>query len=305
MHKIIFIVGPTATGKSEIAFTLAKDIKAEIVSCDSMLLYREALIITNKPTPSMRQQIPHHFIDIISVEETYNVFSYYQQATECIRNLYVRGVPVVVCGGTGLYAQALLDGIFHGVSADPLLRQQLTKEADIKGNSFLHAKLKEVDPLAAKKISPNDTKRIVRALEVYYREGVPISYKQKERKGLWGEFPVVMFGITLPREILYERINKRVEVMFEEGAIEEVRRLLEAKLSLTAQKIIGIKEIGAHLCGDLGLEEAQELMKKNTRNFAKRQGTWFRRDKRINWIDAYDKNTHLVSEEIIRQCMKQ
>jgi tRNA dimethylallyltransferase len=305
MDKLIFIVGPTATGKSEIALTLAAQINAEIVSCDSMLLYREPVIITNKPSVAMRAQVPHHFIDVISVEDTYNAFSYYQQATEYIDKLYERGVPVIVCGGTGLYAQTLLDGIFGGVSADPELRQQLAKEAETKGSIFLHAKLKEVDSLSAEKISPNDTKRIIRALEVYYRTGVPISCKQKERKGLWGRVPLVIFGITLPRDMLYERINTRVEQMFEQGAVEEVRQLRTLALSLTAQKIIGIKEIGAYLCGDAGLEEAKELMKKNTRNFAKRQNTWFRKDKRINWIDVGEKDPTAVTEEVLRQCMKQ
>ncbi len=286
MKNIIFIVGPTATGKTELSFNLSKQIKAEIVSCDSMLVYREPKIITSKPPEKILKEIKHHFINIISVKDTYDVFQYYIEATKVISDLYLRRRPVVVCGGTGLYMKAILDGIFKGSSRNDKLRQNLEKEAKEKGNLSIYNKLKEIDPPAAEKISPNDTKRIIRALEVYYTTGIPISKKQKEKRGLWGKYPIKIFGLTMERKILYEKINKRTEEMFREGAVEEVKNLLEMPLSITAQKIIGISEIKGYLEGKYSLDYARNLMAKNTRNFAKRQFTWFKRDKRIQWIDA-------------------
>jgi tRNA dimethylallyltransferase len=303
MNKIIFIVGPTATGKSELAYKLARKIGAQIISCDSMLVYREPKIITSKPPSYMLESITHHFIDIISIQESYDVFTYYTQATSIIRGLVSGNTPVIVCGGTGLYAKALLDGIFSGASRDQTLREELKKEAQIRGKDYLYNKLEKVDPKAAKKISPNDLKRIIRALEVYYLTGIPISEKQKEAQGLWRRYPIRIFGLSLTRDLLYHRISERVDKMFADGAVEEVKNLLKLDLSLTGAKIIGIKEIALLLEGQITLDQAKELMKKNTRNFAKRQLTWFRKDKRIEWIDA-GKDANNLSERIIRRCTR-
>ena len=286
MKDIIFIVGPTATGKTELSFKLAKQIEAEIVSCDSMLVYREPKIITSKPPEKILKEVKHHFINIISVKDTYDVFQYYIEATKVITDLYLRRKPVIICGGTGLYMKAILDGIFKGPSRNDKLRQDLEKEIEEKGSLSIYNKLKEIDPPAAEKISPSDTKRIIRALEVYCTTGIPISKKQKEKKGLWGKYPIKIFGLTMERKILYEKINKRTEDMFREGAVEEVKNLLGMPLSITAQKIIGIDEIKGYLEGKYSLDYARSLMAKNTRNFAKRQFTWFKRDKRIQWIAA-------------------
>ncbi len=289
MYNIVFIVGPTATGKSELAFNIAKKVKAEIVSCDSMLVYKEPRIITSKPPYTMLKEVKHYFIDIISVKDTYDVFRYYTEAKRIIIDLYSQGRKVIVCGGSGLYMKVLLDGIFKGSSRDDELRKNLEKEAKEKGNMSIYNRLKEVDPSAAEKISPNDTKRVIRALEVYYTVGRPISEKQKEREGLWNRYPIKVFGLAIERKKLYERINLRVEKMFEEGIVEEVQRLLELPLSITAQKIIGINEIKGYLEGKYSLSEAKSLIAKNTCNFAKRQFTWFKKDKRIQWIDAEKK----------------
>jgi len=295
MPDIIFIVGPTATGKSQTAYLLAKRLKAEVVSADSMLIYKEPGIITAKPSSSILEEIPHHFIDLISVEQEYSVFDYYSKATEKIKDLYSKGKPVIVCGGSGLYVKALLDGIFKGAGKDESFRLELEKKAKASGSQSLYEELKKIDKEAADKISPNDSRRIIRALEVYYKEGVLFSKKKKQAKGLYGELPIKIFGLRMKRPLLYERINKRVDEMFEQGALEEVEKLLGLNLSLTAEKIIGIKEIRAFLKKELTLEAAKELMKKNTRNFAKRQNTWFKKDSRIKWVDI-DK---LTPEEIV------
>ena len=189
--------------------------------------------------------------------------------------------------------KALLDGIFKGSSRNNELRVSLEEEAKIKGNNTLYKRLKSVDPAAARRIFPNDLKRIIRALEVYYTAGVPISEKQKEREGIWGKFTVKVFGVGIERSRLYKRINERVDRMFDEGAVSEVNELIKRPLSVTAAKIIGISEIKGYLEGKYAQNEAKRLMAKNTRNFAKRQLTWFRGDKRIEWVNSSDSTEDL------------
>jgi len=298
--KIVFIVGPTATGKSDLASKLAEKTSGYVISCDSMLVYKEPKVITSKPSSDILKKIKHYFVDIISVKDIYNVFLYFKEATELIKKLYKKKISMIVCGGTGLYFKALLDGIFGGVSADEKLRRELKKEAEEKGKEYLYNKLKEIDHHTAEKISPSDLKRIIRALEVYYLTGKTISWYKKRSKGLWGEFPIKIFGLTLRRDLLYKKINERVENMFRKGAVEEVRKILEIGPSITAEKIIGIKEIDLFLKGQISLEEAKELMKKNTRRFAKRQFTWFRKDERIDWIDVEGKSLDSLVERILR-----
>ena len=297
MNEIFFIVGPTATGKTEIAYQLARQIKGEIVSCDSMVFYKEPSVITSKPPQHMRDCVKHHFVGNISVESTYSVFDYFSEADRLINELAGKNVAQVVCGGSGLYIKALLDGIFAGAGEDNKLRKELEEKAKKFGKEYLYEELKRVDPETAAKAK--DLRRIIRALEVYRLTGVPLSKKKKEADGLWGKLPIKIFGLTFKREKLYERINNRVDVMFENGAVEEVKELLKLNLSVTSEKIIGIKEISGYLKGEYNIEQAKELMKKNTRNFAKRQMTWFRRDKRIEWISADDLTPEQIKENII------
>ena len=298
MPPIIFIVGATATGKTETAFNLTLQIKGEIVSCDSMVFYKEPSIITSKPPQYMRDCIKHHFVEMISVKDSYSVFDYYIAATEKIKNLLKNNVPVVVCGGSGLYVKALLDGVFEGAGSNAILRKSLEEQAQKHGKEYLYEELRKVDPQTAERV--NDLRRIIRALEVYRLTGVPLSLKKQEAKGLWQDLPVKIFGINFKREKLYERINKRVDEMFEAGAVQEVEGLLKLSLSSTSEKIIGIKEISAYLKGEYNIEQAKVLMKKNTRNFAKRQLTWFGRDKRIEWISADDLTPEQIKENIIK-----
>jgi tRNA dimethylallyltransferase len=302
IHKfspILFIVGPTASGKTEISYLLAKELGAEIVSCDSMQVYREPSVITAKTPSFMLEAIKHHLIGIVSVENPYSVFDYYTKAREIIFSLHKRNIPIIVCGGSGLYAKALCDGVFEGSVNDEKLRKELNTRADNEGVDALHRELLAVDEEAALKIAKQDKRRIIRALEVYHTTGETISQKQKQAKGICDELDIRIFGLRLKRETLYSRINVRTEEMFETQAIDEVKMLRKRHLSITASKIIGISEIGFFLDGQISREQALELMKKNTRNFAKRQMTWFRKDNRIEWIDVDELSTQDTIKKIL------
>ena len=301
MSKIIFIVGPTATGKTEASFLLARKLGAEIVSADAMLVYDQSKIITSKPPVHMLKEVKHYFVGMVSVEKSYSVFDYFLSASRVIEDLVNKDIPVIVCGGSGLYVKAILDGIFEGPGKDENLRKKLAEAAQVHGNEYLYHRLEEVDPKSAKKISSGDLRRIIRALEVYYLSGKPLSEKKKETSGLWDKLSIKIFGLRLKRKNLYQRINKRTDDMLDQGAVDEVRYLLGLNLSLTAKKMLGISEIGRFLNGDLSQEESKEVLKKNTRNFAKRQVTWFRKDKRIQWIDVDGLSAAEVTDTILRR----
>jgi tRNA dimethylallyltransferase len=282
MKSVIFIVGPTAVGKTDTAYFLAKKINARVISCDSMLVYKEPKLISGRPPEFLLKEVRHYFVGERSACREYNVFDYQRKAAALIRRLCWRRIPVIVCGGSGLYVKALLDGIFEGPGRDPALRRKLEQ----RNTDDLYAELAKVDPKTAAVIDRKNPRRLIRALEIYYGGGSPISLKKKSAKGLWGRLPIRIFGLRMRRDSLNARIDQRVDRMFEQGAAEEVKRLLRSKLSLTAQRMIGIKEIKAYLAGDLSLQEAKNEMKKNTRHFAKRQMTWFKADKRIEWLDV-------------------
>jgi tRNA dimethylallyltransferase len=283
--EVVFIVGPTAVGKSEVAFYLAKKIRAEIISSDSMQVYKGMDIITSKPGPSLTKKVKHHLVNTIPLNKSYDVSSYRKDALGKVEDIISRGRVPVFVGGTGLYMTILADGIFEGKSGNDAIRKKLYKIAKNKGSAYLHNQLKVVDPSAANKIHPNDTKRIIRALEVYKSSGKPISLLQKQRIGLRGEYDVKIFCLNMKREELYKRINGRVEKMLKKGLIKEVKGLLKKRLSRTASFAIGIKEIKGYLRGDYDLDTALDMIKLNTRRYAKRQLTWFRKDKNITWIN--------------------
>lgn len=301
MSKIIFIVGPTATGKTAVSFLLARKLTAEIVSADAMLVYEEPRIITSKPPDYMLEEIKHYFVGMVSVRESYSVFDYFFLVSKVIKDLVNKNITVIVCGGSGLYVKAILDGIFEGPGKDEALRKKLAETAKEYGNEYLYQELEKVDSKSAEKISSNDLRRIIRALEVYYLSGTQLSAKKKEAVGLWGKLPIEIFGLRLERKDIYERINKRTDEMFDGGAIDEVKDLLSMNLSLTARKILGISEIERFLNNDLSEEESKEILKKNTRNFAKRQNTWFKKDKRIQWIDVNSLSSEQVADAILRR----
>lgn len=297
--KVIFIVGPTAVGKSEIALRLAEKNNGEIISCDSMQVYEEVAIANNKPSKEDLNRVNHHLVGGISVEEDFDVVRFNKSACDKISLILKNGRLPIVAGGSGLYIKVLLDGIFEGGERNEELRQTLREEAEVKGNEFIYSKLQELDPAAAGKIHPNDTKRVVRALEVCYQEEQPISELQKIRCGISQTYDIAMFGIDRDRKKLYEQIELRVDQMFEKGLTEEVKKLESLTLSRTAESIIGIREVRGFLNGEYDIEEAKEMMKQNTRRLAKRQMTWFRKEHRIHWIEITDhKRIDRVVEEI-------
>ncbi|MDP2938125.1 MAG: tRNA (adenosine(37)-N6)-dimethylallyltransferase MiaA [Candidatus Omnitrophota bacterium] len=289
--RIIFLVGPTAIGKTEIAVAIAKKINAEIISCDSMQVYKGMDIITSKPPFALRRTTPHHLISAISPDKEYNVSRYYKDVVRKIKEILKRGKIPLIVGGTGLYMSILIDGIFKSSASSKVIRNRLYRQAERLGNEYLYNRLKDIDPEATSKIHPHDTKRIVRALEVFEATGQPISKLQKQRKGLSQDYDIKIFGLNMPREKLYQKIEERVERMFTNGLVDEAKRLLKLKLSKTAAYAIGIKELKGYLDGLYDLDEAKRLIKRNTRLYAKRQLTWFRKDKRISWFGVGEKET--------------
>ncbi len=294
--RAICLIGPTGVGKSEAGLLLAKELDGEIVSCDAMQVYREVNIACDKPSPAMRQSIPHHMIDVASVMEEFNVSQYRQMASDIVKDIITRGKTPIIVGGSGMYVNVLLDGIFEGAPKDKVLRLELeTKAKDPEGLSAMHKQLRQIDPLAAKKIHPNDAKRIIRALEVVMTASTPISALQPKREGIYSQYNVTMIGLNRERWQLYRRVEERIDRMIEQGLVEEVRKLNQLPLSRTAATLIGIPEVTGYLNKEYDLERAKYLMKLNTRHFVKRQLTWFKRDERIRWIEI---NANQTIEDI-------
>lgn len=255
------------------------------MSCDSMQVYQTLNIVTNKPSIEEMKGIPHYVMDCVALTQTFDVVQFEHSAKAHIDDVFARRKVPVVVGGTGMYMKVLLDGIFEGPQIDVDIRKQLEYELSEKGCGYLHQELNVVDPEAAQKIHPNDARRIIRALEVYRQTGTPISTFQQTTKGLWGRYDIRIFGLALERERLYQRIDERVDKMFDRGLIDEICSIMGIALSQTAQAIIGIKEVSAYISGECSLEQAKQEMKKNTRRLAKRQLTWFRAEKRLKWVD--------------------
>ncbi len=289
--RAIVITGPTASGKTALAVELAKLFSCEIVSADSMQVYRHMDIGTAKPSKELRQQVKHHLIDIVDPDEEYNAARYSKDAMEAVLNIQRRGKEVIIAGGTGLYIRALLYGLFEGPGADRELRKELLKEAEKRGREYLHRKLLEVDPDSARTIHPHNINRIVRALEVFYTTGRPISSFQREHGFKEERLTTVKIALTKPRHILYKDIDARVDRMMEEGLLEEVRGLLRMGYSkeLKPLQAIGYREMIDHLEGRMTLPEAIRRFKKNTREYAKRQITWLRKEKGIIWFNPEQK----------------
>lgn len=296
----VLIVGPTAVGKTAVAFSLAQKICGEIVSCDAMQVYREVPVASSQPSAAMLDKVPHHLVGIISVEKSFDVAEYNRLATKTIHEILARGKTPIVAGGSGLYMQVLLDGIFTAPSRDENVRWQLIDRLQKEGPEVLYEELCQIDPEAAKKIHPHDEKRLVRALEVCHVVAGRFSEIKKKRTGLWGQMNIALYGLNCDREKLYGRINRRVDAMIEQGLVDEVKALRTKKLSLTARSILGIREIGGYLDSECDLARAQYLIKLHTRHYAKRQLTWFRREKRIEWVSIADEDSAEDVAEKIR-----
>ena len=303
MKRVFFILGCTAVGKSAVGIEVARQIGAEIVSVDSMMVYRRMDIGTAKPSREIRAEIPHHCIDIVEPSESFSVARYLTFADEAIDKISSAGKPVLLVGGSALYIKAVSEGLFEGPGADPEVRQVLKARAAAEGLSALHAELTRVDPDAARRISPRDEKRIIRALEVYELTGEPISRLQQQWDSQRLRYDCVFIGLRRPKEVINRRINARVKEMIRKGLRDEVASLLaEPKgLSDQASQALGYAEMIEHLKGKYTLEQAVEWIKINTRQFAKRQRTWFRHFRNVQWIDIQEDDTiEKVSEKVLK-----
>jgi tRNA dimethylallyltransferase len=302
-ERLVFLVGPTAIGKTKVAVYLAGRLNAEIISCDSMQVYKGMDIGTQKPAATQREKTPHYMIDIVSPCRNFSVAEFRKKALGYIKLIHrSKRIPIFV-GGTALYMKAIIDGLFKGPAADRTLRNRLLKQEKFHGKGFLYNKLIEADPVSAKEIHPNDTRRIIRALEVYYKTKKPISELKKKTKGLTDKYEVRIFALNRNRHQLYSDIDKRVDKMFRQKLIEECRCLKKKRLSLTASQALGYKEVFAYLDSKIPLRQTKELIKKNTRHFAKRQLAWFRNDRRVVWVDTDNKTPKEVARAIYSLCM--
>lgn len=292
MSKIIVITGPTASGKSSLALSLAKEFNSEIVSADSMQIYRYMDIGTAKPTSEERQLIKHHIIDIIDPDyEGFSVASYQKKAAIAINSIIKSNKKPIIVGGTGLYIKSLISGVdYSDFKSDDIFRNELMEFSLTHGNQALHHKLAMVDPSTASKLHPNDSRRVIRALEVHHYTGKKISEYQNISKQKPPLYNAIVFAIRYARDELYERIERRVDVMMDMGLVEEVRNLLKMGYSenLASMKSIGYLQLNKYLKSECTFEESVLSIKQETRRYAKRQMTWFNRDQRINWIDGHD-----------------
>lgn len=298
---LVVIAGPTATGKSEVAVEVALRLDGEIISADSMQVYRGMDIGTAKLSPEERKKIPHHLIDVVDPAENYSVANFQEQASQLIKDIHSRNKLPILAGGTGLYINAVIDDYyFPSGLLNSEVRQHLAQIGKEMGPEALHRRLAEIDPESAARIQPNDLRRIVRALEVFHLTGQPLSTFHRKKDFSPPRYHLAMFGLYCPRHILYERINQRVEEMVRRGLVEEVKKLLREGCapSATALQAVGYKEIIDYLHGYYNLETAVELIKRNTRRLAKRQMTWFKRDKRIRWFDItqFSSPQHLAAK---------
>ena len=287
MNKLIIISGPTCTGKSSLSIKFAKQIGGEVISADSIQVYKGLDIGSAKITTKEMQGVKHHLIDVLEPNEDFNVYIFKEMAKVALEEIYANDHIPIIVGGTGFYIQSILYDIDFSKEDNSKVRYELERELKEKGSVFLYNILKEIDPKSCEKIHPNNTKRVIRAIEYYRLNNKPISEHNEEERLKKSVFDANYFVLTDERDKLYERINDRVDTMLEQGLVNEVKGLLDAGLDVNSNSMqgIGYKEIVEHLTSDVSLEEATYNIKKNTRHFAKRQLTWFRRERDVNWID--------------------
>ncbi|MGN0654489.1 MAG: tRNA (adenosine(37)-N6)-dimethylallyltransferase MiaA [Oscillospiraceae bacterium] len=305
MNKIpiIVIAGPTASGKTAVSIRLAKELDGEIVSADSMQIYKGLDIATAKPTKEEMQGIPHHLMSFVDNSEKFSVAQYLEKAREVIADIHQRGKMPIVVGGTGLYISSLVDNIiFDEISSDGEVRARLTKEAEEIGNEAMLQKLMEIDEETAKTLHPNNLTRIIRALEAYELSGLTMSELKRRSREEESPYNACMIGLNFhDRQKLYDRINLRVDKMAKEGMVEEAFEFYKNERGNTVCQAIGYKELIPYFEGKATLDECLETLKRETRRYAKRQLTWFRRDERIHWI--YLDET-VGEKNIIDKCKK-
>ena len=308
MKKIICVAGPTGSGKTSFAVALAKEYNGEIISADSMQIYKDMNIGTAKPDIDEMEGIPHHIMSIISPFEEFSVKDFVDLAKIKIDEILSKGKIPIVVGGTGLYINSLIDNVdFKESKGDEDLRKELLEISKEKGTEFLHNMLKEIDYDSYLRIHKNNVKRVIRAIEIYKTTGITMTEQIKMSKKIPSPYNTVYVGLNTDREIIYSRINKRVDNMIEKGLIEEVKKLYKSGLSLKykSAQAIGYKEIIMYLEGNITKDEAIELIKKESRNYAKRQLTWFRKDERLKWIDISKYNTIKLQLDYFKNIYKE
>lgn len=301
---LTFLIGCTASGKGSLGRLLASRTGGEIISLDSMKVYRGMDIGTAKPSPDARAEVPHHLIDVVEPWEEFTVARFVELADQAIAGIHERGRPIFAVGGTPLYLKILTEGMFEGPGADPELRDRLRREADVDDGAALHQRLGAVDPASSRRIHPNDLRRIIRALEVFELTGVPISTLQAQWDQQRQRYDCVLIGLHRSREDQSRRIRDRVARMFDAGLVDEVRALLDSPnpLSATARKAVGYAEVIEHLRGECTLEQAVERIKINTRRLAKAQRTWLRRFVLTRRIDLQpDSRAEDVADALMRE----
>ena len=298
--RLIVVAGPTASGKTACAVELCRLIDGEVVSADSMQIYRGMDVLSAMPSKEEMRGIPHHMLGIADPSEKYSAAMYRDRANEIIADIHARGKRAVVCGGTGLYVNALTRPLSFSERSDEKLHDELMALADEPGGRRrLHDMLREVDPESAARLHENDVRRVARAVEIYRLTGVTQTEQARIDAQLEGDYNETIFALDWPRDVLYARIDRRVDKMLEAGLIDEVRRLMaDAQRYPTAAQAIGYKEIAAALEGRMSMNEAIDKVKQATRNFAKRQLTWFRRDDRTIWIPAQGRNAQEIAEDM-------
>ena len=304
---LIVLTGPTAVGKTKLSIALAKAVNGEIISADSMQVYKYMDIGSAKIREEEMQGIRHYLVDELLPEEEFHIVRFQQMAKAAMEEIYAKGKIPILVGGTGFYIQAVTRDIdFTEAEQDDGYRNELETLASEKGNEYLHRMLEEVDPKSAKEIHANNVKRVIRALEFYHQNHTPISSHNQEQKEHTSPYNLAYFVLNAPRELLYERIDKRVDEMLEEGLVDEVRRLKEMgyQKGMVSMQGLGYKEILSYLEGEYPLEEAVRILKRDTRHFAKRQLTWFRREPEVIWVnkDKFDYDEPKALEYMLNIC---
>jgi tRNA dimethylallyltransferase len=287
LPQLIAILGPTASGKTALSLRLAEQMHGEIVSCDSVAVYREFEIGTAKPSRAERQRVPHHLIDVAGPSEVVTAGDYSRLARQALRDIASRGRLPIVVGGSGLYLRALLEGLFAGPPRSEELRHRLRERATERGAEYLHKLLRRIDPVAAQTIHANDVPKVVRALEVSISARAPMTGLWQQGRDPLSDFNILRIGLNPDRPALYERINHRARAMFSEGLVEETERLAAQYPSAWPLSSLGYKQAMQHLRGELSLEQAILAAQQGHRNYAKRQLTWFRREPNVHWIAGF------------------
>ena len=306
---LIVLTGPTAVGKTRLSISLAKAIGGEIISADSMQVYKYMDIGSAKIMPEEMQGIPHYLVDALMPDEEFHIVRFQQMAKEAMRKIYANGHIPILVGGTGFYIQAVTRDIdFTKAEQDQEYRMSLETLAKEKGGAFLHQMLEEVDPKSAQEIHENNVKRVIRALEFYHQNGSPISAHNEEQQERVSPYNLAYFVLNAPRELLYQRIDKRVDEMLENGLVQEVKTLksMGYHRGMVSMQGLGYKEILAYLDGEISLEEAERILKRDTRHFAKRQLTWFRREPETLWVnkDEFGYDDKKMLEYMLKACQE-